>query len=176
MQPSPASSTASNACQWLARVAAYHDGEMDRASALAFEQHLNCCAPCSTELSELKRLSDSFSALAIRQMRATSVAGIHQAIDAVAQPQSSLLWIGGILSGLAASALIIAGAWLAEAPSPKAPATPIALVVEHGSWEQVAISDRGVAPLPGGQWDQPMLADAAAADWMLQNLSGGATP
>ena len=109
-------------------------------------------------------------------MRENSIAGIHQAIDDQPQPQANLLWIGGILSGLAASALIIASAWLMETPTPKAPPTPVALMAEHGSWEQVAVSDRGLQELPSGLWDQPMLADARTAEWMVQNLHGGGTP
>src|SRR5256885_15941087 len=112
--PSSPAQPARDGCHWLARVSAYHDGEMDRASLQAFERHLQSCAQCAAELAELRRVSTLFSNLAAQRMREGSIARVHEAVDHEAQPQRNLLSIGLALSGLAASALIIGMAWLAE--------------------------------------------------------------
>jgi anti-sigma factor RsiW len=177
--PSSPAQPTGDACQWLARVSAYHDGEMDGASILPFERHLNSCTQCAAELAELRRVSSLFSNLDTQRMREQSIAGVHETVDHEAPPQRNLLSIGLALSGLAASALIIGMAWLAELPAPRPASVSVSISYETGSWEQVALSDRGVDPLPRGLWeapDQPMLADARTADWMLQNLTRGGQP
>lgn len=168
-----------NGCEWLPRVAAYHDEEMAADAVAPFERHLTTCAQCTAELAELRRVSGLFQDLAVQQMRGDSIARIHDAVNDEPEPQSNLLWIGGMLAGLAASALIIGSAWLMELPADKPPPIVVAIHPPNGSWEQVAISDRGLAPLPRGLWeapDQPMLADARTAEWMLQSLGAGGTP
>ena len=90
-----------------------------------------------------------------------------------------MVWVAGILTGLAASVLVVASAWLWEAP---APATGRARVVfapaPAAEWERVAMTlDAGPlngVPGPPAGTDFPgrtVLADARLADWMLQNLS-----
>src|SRR6059058_401200 len=92
--PSSPAQPSGGGCQWLVRVSAYHDGEMDRASLQTFERHLQSCAQCAAELAELRRVSALFSKLGAQRMRERSIARVHEAIDHDGQPQRNLLSIG----------------------------------------------------------------------------------
>jgi hypothetical protein len=76
-----------------------------------------------------------------------------------------------VLTALAASVLVIASAWLWDAPPADALPAPVA-VMPAPEWERVAMT-LDTEPLPGLGPDVPgrtVLADARLAEWMLQNL------
>jgi len=83
--------------------------------------------------------------------------------------------IAGVLSGVAASVLVIGSAWLLDSPTPIAPAAQIVIVPSmqgQERWENVAVNLR-LDPLPITGWEPPSreaLAEARIADWVIQNL------
>ena len=161
-------------CELTARVAAYHDGELDPSAAQQLESHLPACAACAEELRNLREMSGLFGALKPLRMEDQSLAQVHDVIDAE-DSESGILRIGGLLAAMAASVVVIGGAWLAELPAAQGQRSAVVIVPEKGTWESVAV-DFQANSLPLGLLDRPdrqMLADARTADWMIANLSEG---
>lgn len=164
-------------CSYLDRLGTFYDGELDPLTAEEVENHVRTCALCRAELREIGNLSVRFDTMRGALPPEKLLARAHGAIDdGAGRPGSQLLWIAGMLSGLAASVLVIGSAWLADAPGlPAERPAPrvVVLPLQVSDWERVAMTLR-VDPLPGVPTDAPdrqMLADARLADWMLRNLS-----
>ena len=159
-------------CRFQSRLNAFHDGELDEASARQFEMHLKSCATCPAELESLREVSRQFRQLPDTTISPARVSRIHAAVDEANEP-ANILRLAGLLSGLAASVLIVATAWMFESPTPAR--APRLLVIGNppaAEWEHVATTLE-VRPLPQENWPAqrtPMLADARTADWMLRNL------
>ncbi len=178
MEPSVKTSRepAHGGCEFLPRIDAYHDGELDSASAAEVEQHLTLCAICQSELRELRELSSLAKNIGSSGVSPVGMARIHRAIDDEQESAPSVLRIAGMLTGLAASILIIGSAWLWETPPAHANGRDIIVI---SSPEQpamnLAMNLEPALPLPRSPWevqDQQMIADARLADWMVEGLSG----
>ena len=163
-------------CEFRSRLGVYNDGELPRQEARRLERHLERCASCAAELDEVRRLSNLFGTFAEQPVDDAVVTDFHRIVDELEDRQASILRIGKLLTGLAASGLIVASAWRLETPLPRPP--PQALVVKAHApapqWERLAMTLR-VDPLPRTEVDprserEQMLADAAVANWMLRNL------
>jgi anti-sigma factor RsiW len=158
-------------CSRLQRLNAYYDGQLSPQDARAMAAHVEACPDCSAALREMEELSRAFAGLAGGRMSAIGAARALEAADAAANSASrSLAGAAGLLAGLAASILTVASAWLLES-SGTAPVQRPAVVrapAPAPEWERLAMT-LDVWPLEPD--DQPMLAEADLADWMLRNLN-----
>jgi anti-sigma factor RsiW len=174
-------------CEFESRLDALHDGELSAAEQARVAEHVASCASCGGALQQMQRMSlllgsrrDDVS----KEVSAGELARLHAAVDrqiirARFQVDPSFWRTAGVLSGLAASVLIVASAWLMETPAARQPATALAPAAVQPDWERVAMTLRA-DPLPysgpEANPDHSALADAHAnmTDWMLENLKGRA--
>jgi anti-sigma factor RsiW len=161
-------------CQYRVRLDAYHDGELPANAARELERHLETCPACEAELAEMRELSRSFGLFASECMSRASLERAHGLAEAAGyELRSPVLRIAGLLTGLAASVLVISSAWLWLAPAGDIrPSQVVVAPARMPEWERVAMTMEA-RPLPGETPEThagPMLADARLADWMLQNL------
>lgn len=169
-------------CAFARRLGAYHDGELDAASAALVADHLPTCPACQAELMEIAELSSLAGEIGAGGISRQALVAVHRAIDA--EDRFSLLRISGALTAIAASALVVGSAWLIEAPVKRpAPRAPIVLrPADQKSWEGVAMGALQRNPLPRSDWDEregPMFNDTRLADAIVRGLGGdvrGGTP
>jgi anti-sigma factor RsiW len=160
-------------------LAAHHDGELrDHKARRALEEHLVDCPHCAAELAQMRDLSAQIaSAIATREgVTERAVIEMHRAVDEVmnaAVVDQPFLRTAGLLTGLAASVLIISGIWLFELNRSEAGdgiSVADAPVVLSPDWERVAMTLRA-EPRPAIGGDSVFSPRyAAAIDWMLDNL------
>lgn len=168
-------------CPWRDQVERYHDGELDASAADAMRAHLTGCAGCAEELRELQRVSRLFREMhggaageGDRVPRALLVR-LHRAVDNCEADRGGMLRMAGLLSGLAASLLVIGSAWLLDVPAPAARPAQVVIVPSidgQEKWENVAVNLR-LDPLSVSDLAPPSqaaLAEARVADWVLKNL------
>ena len=160
-------------CEHRYRVSALHDGELSAESALQMEQHVRSCARCMAELVEIQNVSRSFEGFANDALSLSLLIQTHRAAAAFARERGlSVLKIAGVLTGLAASLLMIASIWLWEVP-PASPRTRPVIVNAAPQWERIAMT-LDIGPPTGDTSASPGVtasAEARVADWMLENLS-----
>jgi anti-sigma factor RsiW len=171
-------------CNFESRLDAFCDGEMNVTKYAAFRQHLNGCTNCSATVARTERMSQLFAPMrnqSAEKVEANEIVRLHAAVDremnrAVFQVDRSFWRTAGLISGLAASVLIVASAWLTETPPVQRVIGPVAPAVQP-AWEEVA-TNLTVDPLPsvGGGVNPDASAVAAAddkvTDWILENLKG----
>jgi anti-sigma factor RsiW len=151
-------------------LSAYLDGELSPQQAQHVELHVRDCPQCARELEQMLEASRAIAEYPFDELRPDELARLHKAIDERAdQP----VWrLGVILSGLAASILVISATWLAELP-PRIPVvhSGFATTVQPENWEKLATTLR-VSPLPLEAPDRSeiQVADAQFAQWMLSGL------
>jgi anti-sigma factor RsiW len=176
-------------CEYRQRLNAFHDGELPELEARLMRRHVETCAACASELAEMREVSRAFDAFASRDLSKIGYARAHRAADdaakAATKSSSAVLHVAGLLTTMAASVLIVASAWLWDAPAPPTPVVdPRMLVVAPRpapEWERVAMTldVRSLPEFVADPLDRSMLADvrsvgaadADVAEWMLQNLS-----
>lgn len=178
-----------NGCGNKFRLNAFHDGELDAAERARVAEHLQGCADCATALDQLQRMSTLLigdrteTPAGNNLVDAGEIARLHAAVDheinrAAFQIDRSFWRTAAVLSGLAASVLIVASAWLMETPAPRAPVALQPSIAQE-PWERVAMTLRA-DPLPyagpEANPDPSAMADAhmTMTNWMLDNLKGQA--
>lgn len=163
---------ASADCKFQSRLGPYVDGELNAEQEAEIEAHLGACDACRAEVGEIRELSHLAGAISTDGMSVAAIRRIHQAVDA--DQRLIIFRVAGILTGLAASVLVIGSAWMAEFPgaAQRIPAQTIVIDVEHAkAWEQVAL---GREPLPTGvvEWDDRsrLAAESSMASSILEGL------
>jgi hypothetical protein len=159
-------------CTNLHRLSALHDGQLSNVEAEALRAHVRECSQCAAALDDMSNLSLWFDDLRYCSMSTVGMMRAHCAANEAADANGSryaTIRIAGLLTGLAASIAVIAAAWMFDDARPAAPpAAIVARVAVASEWERIAITlDVGPAAVD----DQPLLADAAVADWMVRNLN-----
>ena len=145
---------------------AYLDGELAGEQRARVEEHLRNCAPCDRELKLLRDASRLLAEHPFQDITDRELKSLHEAIDS--EIASRPIWrIGGALSVIAASVLIVSCAWLMEMPSSGGNASSASAGLQP--WEHVAMTLRPDAPWQAND-DTTQLADAQLADWMLDGL------
>ncbi len=154
-------------CPYESRLSAFHDHELDGPMAEKLQSHLDACPTCNEQLQGIRAVSRLLHEAPSARMSQMGVARLHATADAAARKRD-VFPMFKMLSAVAASILVIAGAWLVEMPgqtrggsasvSPLTPTLP---------WERTAMGYRvevqqGVVPE----------TDVAyrASNWMLENL------
>ena len=92
-------------CERSNDVNAYHDHVLPDERRIALEGHLQSCASCARELESLRRLSRLFAA------GMTAPEPVRVKLHDLRETQSAVRFEMGLI-GMAASILIICGAWL----------------------------------------------------------------
>jgi len=160
-------------CPFQSRLSAYHDGELDAATAAQVEAHLPACDACRAELEEIAELSALANQIGAEGISQSALKNIHRSLDA--EQRLSILRVAGVLTALAASVLIVGLVWLREIPtSHSMPSQIVVPTRDSQAWENVALNFQ-VDPLPHDRWevrDPQGLADARVVDWMLRGLNG----
>ena len=144
-------------CQYQNVLGAYHDGELGDGARASFEQHLSHCAPCQTELRELRRLSGFIQAAPKPQLSAQARQGLYALAPAVGE--GVYLRIAEWTTALAASGLIAASLWLFNAhpaqQNPEPGLSPVALIPPQAH-DTAEVSD-----------------DPQLVDWISANVAAG---
>jgi anti-sigma factor RsiW len=178
-------------CPHRKRLDAYHDGELGDAETRDLERHLETCTSCAAELDEIHKVSEAFAGLVPTDVSPGAMARAHAAAEdafeqaAAAEGRRLLVRVAGVLTGLAASVLVVASAWLLEPPAAPTGNVDVAVAPRPArgpaaEWERIAMTlDAG--PLLSDSPDAPgRLALAAVAsdgdegrvaDWMLRSLN-----
>ena len=172
-------------CDMHPRLNAYHDGELSAAQATEVATHVAGCAECADALLDMTAVSRLLGGLKDDQeVLPGQLAAMHRAFDdavddSLARPSQSFWRTAALITGLAASVLIVASTWLLETPA--AAPNNTAPVVASAPWETVAINLRA-DPLP---YSGPASfetatafaqADTQTADWMIENLNRKGRP
>ena len=170
------------ACDEQPLLSAFHDGELDEASAHRVEAHLARCAACAAELSAMRDLSLKLHAYPLVDINPAEMGRLHDAVaraSAEAQDEAGgdadrTVWrIGGTLGLVAASMLIIGLAWLKAMPASR-PAGPTSVVTAPAtSWERMAMTLRP-GPLDAlPRASEPQEIQLALTEWHMEALGAG---
>jgi hypothetical protein len=175
-----------DACEFRVGVALLHDGELEPVDAAFVRAHAAHCPACAAELAALRELSARIAAdlSSLDEADDAPLVAMHRAVDRAARTERAdltplpLLRTAGLLGAMAASVLIVAGAWLLDAPRGSLPTGAATipgindqLVAIPPDWERIATTLRA-QPRPGVVGDDSPFAPhyAAAIDWMLDGL------
>jgi anti-sigma factor RsiW len=152
------------------RLSAWLDDELNAAQRQQVEAHLASCDACRRLLQQLTATSSLIQRHAFEPLNEQEMDRLHQAIDAA--DDQPILRLGLTIAALAASVLIVAGAWLMELPAGggTAPAQ-VQMAAAPKPWERLATTLE-VDPLTTPASDSIQVADAELAQWMLDGLSG----
>ena len=173
-------------CPFQPLLSAYHDDELAVTDRHRIERHLLACPTCAADLADFVDLSDRITTAAGANDVTHALAGMHRAIDRVAEqtiparrapsPSIPLFRFVAPLGALAASILIVAGVWRLDAQPVTTPASPNpAPVAVAPDWERVAVTLRA-EPRAGVIADSPFAPRYAdAIHWMLDSLASAPT-
>jgi anti-sigma factor RsiW len=102
-------------CDLIAKLDAYHDGELDEAERLEMEAHLRECPACAAELAVMNSVSRLFQNQARAGLSQIGMYRLHREIDGAME--EGVLRIMRVLSGIAACVLIAGSVWLVKSRS-----------------------------------------------------------
>lgn len=139
-------------CNEHQKLAAYHDGQLDAVIRAEMEQHLAACGNCSTDLAELQNVSRLFADYPVARLSQIALYRLHSNLDLLTD--RGLLRLARVMTGLAASVLLLGSLWLMR---PHPAVTPI---------------NTSVALLPLQIEEQSLASnDPSPSDWMVAELS-----
>jgi anti-sigma factor RsiW len=145
-------------CEFESKISAYHDGELAASERAAIEAHLATCADCQISLAQLRAMSNLFATSEQPRLSQISRYRLHRAVDSAME--RGLLRLAWTMSGIAASVLLFASAWLMKVNENVASAAP----AEAPPWVSVAMETNR----------DPVIRDAVspAAQWYLADATG----
>ena len=141
-------------CRQMQRVSAYYDGELSEPSRGELEEHLRECPVCAAELSRLRKLSGLLCSAGRPEMPSQALERLHRSVDLL--PQVGLWRTAAVFAGVAASILLVCGAWLWRISSAGEPADQIPL------WETAAVAPQDLSAAASQE---------QLAQWVVQDLS-----
>jgi anti-sigma factor RsiW len=154
-------------CPFQSRLSAFHDHELDAEMAAKLESHLGNCPACSEQLLGIRAVSRLFREAPSGRMSQIGISRLHAAADTAAK-RGEVFPMFRMLTAVAASILVIAGAWLIESPTQTRTSgfdVPYQHVAEAEPWEKLA---------SGGKMEIPRAieqdSDVAFQDWMVNSL------
>lgn len=152
-------------CTFKSRISAFHDGELRADLRQILESHLESCAECREEAEALVLVSKVLREPDSEDLTPLELARLREAVcRSVASEESPIRLFGGLLA-VAASIMIVCGAWWHVSP-PAAPQTWSA--GETPEWERTAMNLRTTfEPVDGGN----ATTDPNLAEWMVTWLS-----
>lgn len=139
-------------CNHHLKLEAYHDRQLDAAGRDAFERHLAECGDCSAARAELQNISQMFAEIPTPRLSQIALYRLHSNLDFLTD--RGLLRLARVMTGLAASVLLLGSLWLMR-PHPV-----------------VAQVNTSVALLPLQIEEQSLAtSDSSPSDWMVAELS-----
>lgn len=177
--PTSQDDASQDACGFSRRLGALHDDELPSGAARAVRTHLAACGACQRQWMEIEQLSLLARQVASEGMSLAAMQRILGAIDEEPAGAYSILRLAGVLSALAASALVVGGVWLSELSDPPPAVRPVVIRHDAADWEKVASSFDVGGRLPLGSdaaaGDRQAVADGRLVDWMLKSLDRSAS-
>jgi len=150
-------------CPFQPRLSAFYDRELDPLTAREFQSHLSNCPQCSAELDSMQTVSRLMQEAPVGRLSQIGRARLHQTADQASRRRDGFPLARALMT-IAASVLIIAGAWLVEMPKGGG-ATVAKTSQPQADWEYVA---------GGGKLyflhSETGLADRRFQSWMLEGL------
>jgi anti-sigma factor RsiW len=152
-------------CPLQARLSAFYDHELDATTATQIESHLAACAECRETLEGLRVVSRALSTTGRGDISQIGMARLHATADDAAR-RRELYPVARALIAVAASVLVIAGAWLVETPAPTS--RPYLSVEQEAAadWEKLASGMQMNYPRESGTE-----TDVAFSNWMIESLN-----
>jgi anti-sigma factor RsiW len=165
-------------CSYQSSLDAYHDGQAPQELAQELARHLPTCAACSAELTRLSQLSQLLGTARPEGIRPDELTRVHEAVEEVEHSGSEdrgiiRLMVG--LSAVAASILIISGAWLYDAPQPASHSLSQGQPVSEQAWERMASAGQTAGPIDVPPVGVARVNDRSlrdTADWMVVGMGG----
>jgi anti-sigma factor RsiW len=132
-----------DACPFITKIDAYHDGELNDAEARGLEAHLPACAMCLDELRAVRIMSKlMLTHLPPRaEISTDAMRRLHDEVQGVME--RSLLRLASGFTAIAAAVLVVATAGLMSLPPPS--------VAEPQAWESSAFAMQASDSSGGGQ-------------------------
>jgi anti-sigma factor RsiW len=163
-----------NDCPFQSRLSAFHDHELDPETAAKIAAHLATCTQCSQMLRGITAVSRLFSATSSAHMSQLGVARLHATADAAARRRDlfpSVFPLARALLAVAASVLVIAGAWLYEVPPTIRGPEKVVIHPEQpeADWEKLARGEKLGSPMEAGN-ETGVAFDFSK--WMVESLKG----
>ncbi len=155
-------------CKYTSRVGVYLDDELTPEQRQMMAAHIEQCAECGAELESLRGMSQLFSGPDSQDLTPRELARLRSVVCAAGAPEEAPLRLFGALLAIAASIVVVCGAWMYEAPRPT-PRAPYA-AHEMPAWERVATNLR-VDPDPFFGQEGTAAIDPNLAEWMMSGLS-----
>jgi len=152
-------------CLYEQKIEAYHDGELDADGRAQVESHLAQCAACAAHLNQMQAMSQLLASREQPRLSQISRYRLQRRVDAVME--QGLLRFAWMMSGIAATVLLIGSAWLMRVDDTTQAAAP----AEAPPWVSVSLSNSRdpvvrEAATPAEQW---YLADASGNDAIEAN-------
>ena len=151
-------------CPFSSRTGPFHDGELDPVESRQFEAHLRDCPACADMLESIRQTSRLLSQTPVRPLSQIGMARLHQTAELAARKRE-VFPLAKALLAVAASVLVICGAWLKEMPSQNPSPASVVKIEPPAEWERLAAG--GSADLPSGTNDDQT---GLALNWMNQGL------
>ena len=167
--------SSSGGCPFDGMAGRYCDGELDPVDRRKFELHLDRCDVCTRNVERVRELSEWFGPARALEPQEAVLDRLHETIALHGDFEKrrrmrDALSAARMLAALAASVLIVAGAWLFDGAG--APATPKSLpspqsIAQAQPWERTALTLEVDPPMGGAglEPDQQRLLD-----WMVASL------
>lgn len=154
-------------CPFQSRLSAFHDRELDAESASALSSHLSECPKCTEQLDAIRAISRLFGQTPAKPMSQIGMKRLHLLADKSARQAAEPFPYMRMLTALAASILVVAGAWLVESPAGTRGSLP-GFDPQTPSWEIVA---------RGGKlhFGSPLNVESDLARWMNDGLKDAAS-
>jgi anti-sigma factor RsiW len=165
-------------CPFQSRLSAFHDHELDAETAEKLESHLAGCPACNEQLLGIRAVSRLFREAPSGRMSQFGVSRLH-AVAETAAKRRDVFPMFKMLTAVAASIFVIAGAWLVESPGQTQGTHPVVLdpMVDAPIWEKLATGGRLELPREMGQPSDvakgPDSQDRSRLhfqDWMIESL------
>jgi anti-sigma factor RsiW len=145
-------------CEYTARLAAYHDGELPACEQQAVEEHVRACTDCSGELARLRELSRVLSAAPVPEVPR----GLSGRLRAGLRTSGELEIIRICrVASMAAAALLmvcVVSLWTSEPPAP-------AQIQAPDAWEVAAVTLNTDLAQADADWGETF------AMWVVEDLS-----
>ena len=157
-------------CPFQSRLSAFHDGELDADTSWRLKAHLSTCLSCRDGLVGINAVSRLLGTVKVRPMSQIGQARLHAAADNAASAigRKDRLPLAKTLMAIAASILIISGAWLMEVPFAShvgGGPTLSSHVRPEAEWEKLASGGKVAAPQ-----GRDVETGVAFSNWMVKNL------
>lgn len=163
-------------CPYQNRLSAYHDRELDAPAAAELAGHLATCPRCAQELHAIEEMGQLISSAPMGRMSQIAMARLHGVADRSASRGGLLPLVRGLIA-VAASILIIGGAWLMEMPAQRAGVSHPSVSINPSTgagewWESVASGDGAARPPTAAPTGMAEVDDSQGRfqKWMIRSL------